>query len=106
MEITQKMLAPRPARRTLNGLLAALAMIGALQAPLYAESGDAPLDELSAEIIRTGHEGAAEAALARGAEQALALANAAMRVDIALDLGLRINRGIEATVADAEPRRR
>ena len=82
--------------RVLTAMIAALATIGALQAPLYADV----IDEIEAEIIRTGHESAAEDALAESAEAAFANATMAHRIDVAVDLALRLGRGAEATVAD------
>ena len=89
-------------KRLTTALLAALATIGSLHAPLHAEETSAAIDEVRAEIVRTGHEAAPALALERSAAAALTRAEAAIQADLAIDLELRLGTHVALVVANAE----
>ena len=89
-------------RRVTGAVLAALATMGSLHAPLHAEETSTAIDEVRAEIVRTGYEAAPALALQRSAEASLRQASEALMAELAIDLELRLGMKAALVVADAE----
>ena len=90
-------------QRVATAVLAALATIGSLHAPLHASETSTAIDEVRAEIVRTGYEAAPAQALERSAAAALTRAEVASQAELALDLELKLGARAALVVANAEP---
>jgi hypothetical protein len=91
-----------PRKRLTGALLAALATIGSLHAPLHAQEASATGNEVRAEIVRTGHEAAPALALERSAAAAFERASEALQAELNIDLELRLGSHAAQAVADNE----
>ena len=89
-------------KRLTGALLAALAAIGSLHAPLHAQETSAATDDVRAEIVRTGHEAAPALALERSAAAAFERASDALQAELTIDLELRLGTHAAPVVADNE----